>query len=153
MPPHRQACGKGHTAETHTAGEDSAPGQGVPLVSELLSPEISPACTAQMGKLRLCRSNLAKLPLSAGTGDQMCHLLRGGTSSCAGGKGEAHWAPRQPQDPPLTSSSGTRSLSSRAPPPWLTWLRPCVSPAPRSLHPAQRRRPLSARSEVLAAGG
>lgn len=96
-----------------------------------------------MGRLRLCRSNLAKLPLSAGTGDQMCHLLGGGTSSCAGGKGEAHWAPRQPQTPPLTSSSSTRSLSSRAPPPWLTWLRPSVSPAPRSVHPAQRRRPLS----------
>lgn len=68
----------------------------------------------------------------------------GGTSSCAGGKGKAHWAPRQPRAPPLTSSSGVRSLGSRAPPPWLTWLRPCVSPAPRSLHPAQRRRPLSA---------
>lgn len=39
----------------------------------------------------------------------MRHLLWGGASSCAGGKGEAHWAPRQPRAPPLTSSSRAQS--------------------------------------------
>lgn len=101
--------GSDTTAGVHTARGRYRPRTGFPPVSELLeSPEMSPTCTAGGETEAPCRKNLAKATLNAGTGAQMCQLLRGCASSCAGGKGEAHWAPRQPRAPPLTFSRAVR---------------------------------------------